>query len=166
MLQSDGGAGSPQLDFEAWRALLRSNCGGEVKVTAPGTLAGWVRPLSACGISAAVVKIQWRPAARDTRSCLLRAEPPAANSSIHFAWIMPDIFYAVAPCRVRAGLLAKSLCLRLSQLSAFRAKIPQSVWPSTGCASRISSKRRNSARAGTVESASLAHDIQGTASLT
>ena len=108
MLQSDGGAGSPQLDFEAWRALLRSNCGGEVNLTrARDALpAGCVRSAHA-EISAAVVKIQLRPAARDTRSCLLRAEPPAANSSIHFAWIMPDIFYAVAPCRVRASLISE-----------------------------------------------------------
>jgi AraC family transcriptional activator of tynA and feaB len=65
MLQSEDGAGTPQLDFEAWRALLRSNCGGEVKVTAPKAFAGWMRPLSACGLSAAAVKIQWRPAGRD-----------------------------------------------------------------------------------------------------
>jgi AraC-like DNA-binding protein len=63
MLQSDGGAGTPQLDFEAWRALLRSNCGGEVKVTAPNAFAGWMRPISACGLAAAAVKIQWRTAA-------------------------------------------------------------------------------------------------------
>jgi AraC family transcriptional activator of tynA and feaB len=65
MLHSDNGARTPQLDFEAWRALLRSNCGGEVEVTAPNTFAGWMRPLSACGLPAAAVKIQWRPAARD-----------------------------------------------------------------------------------------------------
>jgi len=65
MLQSDGGAGTPHLDFEAWRALLRSNCGGEVKVTAPNAFAGWMRSLSACGFPAAAVKIQWRSAAGD-----------------------------------------------------------------------------------------------------
>jgi hypothetical protein len=35
MLQSDGIQSAPILDFEAWGALLRPNCGGEVKVTAP-----------------------------------------------------------------------------------------------------------------------------------
>jgi AraC family transcriptional activator of tynA and feaB len=65
MLQSDGVQDTPMLDFEAWRGLLQSNCGGEVKVTAPNAFAGWMRPLSACGLSAAAVKIQWRPAARD-----------------------------------------------------------------------------------------------------
>jgi len=65
MLQCDADAGTPQLDFEAWRALLRSNCGGEVKVTAPNAFAGWMRSLSACGFPAAAVKIQWRSAAGD-----------------------------------------------------------------------------------------------------
>jgi hypothetical protein len=46
MLQSDSGAGTPQLDFEGRRVLLRSNCGG--KVTAPNAFAGWMGPLSAC----------------------------------------------------------------------------------------------------------------------
>jgi hypothetical protein len=58
MLQRDGIAGTPGLDFDAWRALLRSNCGGEVKVTAPNAFAGWMRPLSVCGLAAAAVKIQ------------------------------------------------------------------------------------------------------------
>jgi AraC-binding-like domain len=65
MLQSDGVQSAPILDFEAWSALLQSNCGGEVKVTAPNAVAGWMRPLSACGLAAAAVKIQWRPAAGD-----------------------------------------------------------------------------------------------------
>src|ERR1700691_2137661 len=65
MLQSDGVQSAPILDFEAWKALLRSKCGGEVNVTAPGAFAGWMRPLSACGFAAAAVKIQWRPGAGD-----------------------------------------------------------------------------------------------------
>jgi AraC family transcriptional activator of tynA and feaB len=68
MLPSDGVQGTPILDFEAWRGLLQSNCGGEVKVTAPEVFAGWMRPLSACGLAAAAVKIEWRSAAGD-RDC-------------------------------------------------------------------------------------------------
>jgi AraC family transcriptional regulator, positive regulator of tynA and feaB len=59
MLPSDGVQGTPILDFEAWRALLRSNCGGEVEVTAPEVFAGWLRLLNPCGLAAAAVKIQW-----------------------------------------------------------------------------------------------------------
>ena len=59
MPQSDDAGTTPLLNFEAWRALLRSNCGGAVEVTAPGAFAGWMGPLSACGFEAASVKIQW-----------------------------------------------------------------------------------------------------------
>ena len=59
MPQSDDIGTTPLLDFEAWRALLRSNCGGEVQVTAPNNFAGRMRPLNACGLEAASVKIQW-----------------------------------------------------------------------------------------------------------
>jgi AraC-like DNA-binding protein len=46
MLQSDGVESAPVLDFEAWRALLRSNCGGR----GDNAFAGWMRPLSAGGL--------------------------------------------------------------------------------------------------------------------
>ena len=60
MLQREGIAGTPGLDFDAWRALLRWNCGGEVvKVTAPNAFAGWIRTSSVCGLAAAAVRIQW-----------------------------------------------------------------------------------------------------------
>jgi AraC family transcriptional activator of tynA and feaB len=59
MPQGDDVAATPLLGFEEWRALLRSNCGGEVQVTAPNTFAGRMRPLNACGLEAASVKIQW-----------------------------------------------------------------------------------------------------------
>jgi AraC family transcriptional regulator, positive regulator of tynA and feaB len=64
MLQSDY-IRTPLLDFEASRALLQSNCGGEVEVTAPNVFAGWMRQLNACGLAAAAVKIQWGSAAGD-----------------------------------------------------------------------------------------------------
>jgi len=57
--QSDDVGATPLLDFEAWRALLRSNCGGEVQVTAPNSFAGRMRPLDASGLEAASVQIQW-----------------------------------------------------------------------------------------------------------
>ena len=52
MLQNNGVPGAPRLDFEAWRVLLRSNCGGEVDVTAPNAFAGWMGPISVCGLAA------------------------------------------------------------------------------------------------------------------
>ena len=59
MLQSDDVGGAPLLDFESWRALLRSNCGRDVEVTAPNAFAGWMRPFNACGLEATSIKIRW-----------------------------------------------------------------------------------------------------------
>ena len=58
MPQSDD-VGTTLLDFEAWRALLRSNCGRDVEVTAPNAFAGWMRPFNACGLEATSAKIRW-----------------------------------------------------------------------------------------------------------
>jgi AraC-like DNA-binding protein len=52
MPQRNGFAGMPRLDFNAWRVLLRSNCGREVQVTAPNAFAGWMRPSSVSGFAA------------------------------------------------------------------------------------------------------------------
>jgi AraC family transcriptional regulator, positive regulator of tynA and feaB len=59
MLQTDDVGGAPLLDFESWRALLRSNCGRDVEVTAPNAFAGWRRPFNVCGLEATSVKIRW-----------------------------------------------------------------------------------------------------------
>ena len=59
MLQSDDVGGAPLLDFESWRALLRSNCGRDVEVTAPNDFAGWRRPFNVCGLEATSVEIRW-----------------------------------------------------------------------------------------------------------
>jgi AraC family transcriptional activator of tynA and feaB len=48
----------PQLDFEEWRAFLRASCGNQPEATDPSAFAGWVRPLSVCGLAAAALKIE------------------------------------------------------------------------------------------------------------
>jgi AraC family transcriptional regulator, positive regulator of tynA and feaB len=57
--QSGDSLDTPRLDFEGWRALLRSNCGGEVEVSEPNAFAGWMHPLRVNGLAGAAVKIQW-----------------------------------------------------------------------------------------------------------
>ena len=110
MLHSDCVRGTPPLDFDAWRALLRSNCGGEVEVTAPSVFAGSIAGL--------------RPASWRDR-----------------------------------------LRLRLSGLCTFRAKIPQSVCYAPGAHVGHAQRAGDGiVRAGTGESASLAHDVQAPAS--
>jgi AraC-like DNA-binding protein len=59
MLQRDDVGVPSSLDFEAWRALLRSNCGRDVEVTTPDAFAGWIRPFNASGLEATSVKIRW-----------------------------------------------------------------------------------------------------------
>jgi AraC family transcriptional regulator, positive regulator of tynA and feaB len=51
-------AGTPHLSYEAWRASLRSACGGDPKIMEPKAFAGWMRPLSVCGFTAAAAKIE------------------------------------------------------------------------------------------------------------
>ena len=54
--------------------MLRSNCGGEVEVTEPNAVAGWMRPLSVSGLAAAAVKIQWDSAVVDLGCNVHRVE--------------------------------------------------------------------------------------------
>jgi AraC family transcriptional regulator, positive regulator of tynA and feaB len=64
MLQSDNVGRTPLLDFEAWRALLRSNCGRDIEVTTPNAFAGWMRPFNAYGLEATSLMIRWEAADR------------------------------------------------------------------------------------------------------
>jgi AraC family transcriptional regulator, positive regulator of tynA and feaB len=53
MLQRDDILGSSQLDYEAWRDLLRSRCGRYYSEgIEPHAFTGWVRPVSARGFTA------------------------------------------------------------------------------------------------------------------
>src|SRR5260370_4059948 len=77
--QSGDSLDTPRLDFEAWRALLRSNCGGEVEVTEPNAFAGWMRPLSVSGVAGAAVKSQWDSAVVDLGCNVHRVERNARD---------------------------------------------------------------------------------------
>jgi AraC family transcriptional regulator, positive regulator of tynA and feaB len=57
MLESGDFAGTPQLDHEAWRALIRSKFGTPPEVSEPNAFAVWRRPLSVCGLVAVAIKI-------------------------------------------------------------------------------------------------------------
>ena len=53
MGQSDDIIGGPQLDYEAWRDLLRSICGRySPEGIEPDTFIGWLRPVNVCGFTA------------------------------------------------------------------------------------------------------------------
>jgi AraC family transcriptional regulator, positive regulator of tynA and feaB len=58
MGQSDDILDTPQLDYEAWRALVRSICARHNPVgIEPNAFLGWARPLSVCGLAA--VDLGW-----------------------------------------------------------------------------------------------------------
>jgi AraC family transcriptional regulator, positive regulator of tynA and feaB len=58
MHQSDDSLGKPQLDYEAWRALVRSICARHnPEGIEPNAFLGWARPLSVCGLAA--VDLGW-----------------------------------------------------------------------------------------------------------
>ena len=63
---SDDFAGTPQLDFEGWRAFLRASCGNRAEVMDRSAFAGWVRPVSVCGLDAAALKVECGFAAVDS----------------------------------------------------------------------------------------------------
>jgi AraC-like DNA-binding protein len=58
MPQNDDGGSAP-LDFESWRALVRSNAGRDIEVSTPDAFAGWLRRFSACGLEATSAKFRW-----------------------------------------------------------------------------------------------------------
>jgi AraC family transcriptional regulator, positive regulator of tynA and feaB len=57
-LESSDFAGTPQLDYEAWRAFIRSDYGADAKVIAPHAFAAWIRPISIGGFAADAMKIE------------------------------------------------------------------------------------------------------------
>src|SRR6202040_1785768 len=53
MGQSDDILDTPQLDYEAWRDLLRAMCGRyNPEGIEPNAFSGWVRPVNVCGFTA------------------------------------------------------------------------------------------------------------------
>jgi len=67
-------AGTPQLDFEGWRAFLRASCGNQPDVIDRSAFTGWVRPISVCGLAAAALKIECGFAAMNSGHDAYRSE--------------------------------------------------------------------------------------------
>jgi AraC family transcriptional activator of tynA and feaB len=82
---------TPQLDFGGWRAFLRASCGNQPEVTDPSAFAGWVRPLSVCGLAAAALKIECGSAAMDFGRNAYRSKRTQRDARFAGA----DYYYAV-----------------------------------------------------------------------
>jgi AraC family transcriptional regulator, positive regulator of tynA and feaB len=165
MLQSDGVRSTPILDFEARRALLRSHRGGEVKVTAPNAFAGWMRPLSSCGLAAAAVKIQWRTAAGNHGCYAHQVERTAhqlertrgdvrLNGAVHYL-----ISFQVAG---QSALTQIDQTVRLTEgdVALVDAARPATYFSRHRNTQWLSLRLPRTVRAGTGETASSAHDVR------
>jgi AraC family transcriptional regulator, positive regulator of tynA and feaB len=91
ILESDRFFGTPQLDFEKWSEFLRSSCGNHPDVIDPSAFAGWVRPLSVCGLAAAALRIDCGPTAENFGRDAYRSERTQRDARLAGA----DYYYAV-----------------------------------------------------------------------
>jgi AraC-like DNA-binding protein len=83
--------GAPRLDFEGWRAFLRTTCGNQLDVIDPSAFTGWVRPVSVCGLAAAALKIECGFTALDSGRAAYRSERTYRDARI----VGADYYYAV-----------------------------------------------------------------------
>jgi hypothetical protein len=100
MLESNGFVGMQPLDFDGWRAFLRSSCGNHPHVIDPGAFTGWVRPLSICGLAAAALKIECGSTAVDLGRDAYRSERTQRDARLAGA----DYYYAVFQVAGRSTL--------------------------------------------------------------
>jgi AraC family transcriptional regulator, positive regulator of tynA and feaB len=122
--QSCDFAGTPQLKFEEWAALLRSTCGGDSRVVEPNAFAGWMRQLSVYGVAAAAVKIQCGLGVVDHGGDLYRFE--RTRRAIHVA----DTDWYCASFQV-AGRCAVTQNEHTAQLAAGDVGLLDGARPST-----------------------------------
>jgi AraC family transcriptional activator of tynA and feaB len=83
--------GTPRLDFEEWRAFLRTTCGNQPDVIDPSAFTGWVRPIGVCGLAAAALKIECGFTSLDSGRNAYRCERTYRDARLAGA----DYYYAV-----------------------------------------------------------------------
>src|SRR5436190_7982876 len=102
--------GAPRLDFEEWRAFLRSSCGNQPEVIDVSAFAGWVRPLSVCGLTAAALKVECGFAAIEIDRSAYRSERSQRDARCAGA----DYYYAVFQVAGRSVLTQNDEVARLA----------------------------------------------------
>jgi AraC-like DNA-binding protein len=110
MLESADFVGTPQLDFDAWRAFLRSNCGDQPKVIDPSAFAGWMQPLNVHGLPAAAIRIQCGFAAMDLDRNAYRSERTHRDVRLAGA----DYYYAVFQVAGGSALIQSDHAVQLA----------------------------------------------------
>jgi AraC family transcriptional activator of tynA and feaB len=110
MLQSALSVDTSQLDFEAWRAFLRSNCGNRPEVVDPNVFASWVRRFSVYGLPAAAIRIECGFAAAPDGCHLYRSE--RTHRDVRRAGA--DHYYAVFQVAGRSALTQSDRTVQLA----------------------------------------------------
>jgi AraC-like DNA-binding protein len=82
--------GTPRLDFEGWRAFLRTTCGNQPDVIDRSAFTGWVQPISVYGLAAAALKIECGFTALDSGRNAYRSERTYQDARLAGA----DYYYA------------------------------------------------------------------------
>ena len=99
-----------QLDFEAWRAFLRSTCGDQPEVADPNAFASWVRRFRVYGLPAAAIRIRCGFATAPDGRNLYRSE--RTHRDVRRAGA--DYYYAVFQVAGRAVLTQSDRAVQLA----------------------------------------------------
>src|SRR5262249_4310181 len=110
MLESAASVDTSQLDFEVWRAFLRSNCGDQPEVADPNAFASWVRRFSVYGLPAAAIRIECGCAATHDGRNLYRSERTQRDVRRAGA----DYYYAIFQLAGRAAERLRCVCCSTS----------------------------------------------------
>jgi AraC family transcriptional activator of tynA and feaB len=109
-LERIDGAATPRLDFEAWTAFLRASCGNQPEVADYSAFAGWVRPMSICGLAATALKIECGFTALEVDRGAYRSARTHRDARL----IGADYYYAVFQLAGRSALAQNDELLQLA----------------------------------------------------
>jgi AraC-like DNA-binding protein len=110
MRESRDDLDTPRLDFDAWRDLIRSNCGSRPEVAEPNAFIGWMRPTSVCGVAAAVMKFQCGLVGTDLGRHAYRSERTCRD--IRLSGV--DYYYAIFQVAGRSTLIQNDQAVQLA----------------------------------------------------
>jgi AraC family transcriptional activator of tynA and feaB len=110
MPESSDFAGTPRLDYEAWRAYFCSEYASDPEVSEPSAFAGWMRPQSVFGFPAVATKIQCGAAAMDAGCNAHRLE--RTHRDVRLAGV--DYYRAIFPVTGRSAVIQNARAVELA----------------------------------------------------
>jgi AraC family transcriptional activator of tynA and feaB len=103
-------AAAPRLGFEAWSTFLRASCGNRPEVADRSVFAGWVRPLSVCGLAATALKIECGFTALEVDRGAYRSARTHRDARL----VGADYYYAVFQLAGRSALAQNDELMQLA----------------------------------------------------